>query len=119
MAPDDKNSNQETPRTPGENVRKATQPTIKWDDSKMRSSYANFCNVSSTREEMVLLFGLNQAWNAAQREVPIQLTERIILSPHATKRLAAVLSNIVREYESRWGALQVDPPQTGESAAGK
>ncbi len=115
----DKDSARETPGATRKDVRPATQPTIKWDDSNMRSSYANFCNVSSTREEMVLLFGLNQAWNVAQREVPIQLTERIILSPHAAKRLAAVLNNIVREYESRWGALQVDVPRAAGSAADK
>ena len=36
---------------------------IKWDDSMMKSSYANVCNVTSTREEVVMLFGMNQAWN--------------------------------------------------------
>jgi hypothetical protein len=36
---------------------------IKWDDSNMKSSYANVCNVTSTREEVVILFGMNQAWN--------------------------------------------------------
>lgn len=113
MATAGKDNDRETPKTTQESAGKSNQPTIKWDDSNMRSSYANFCNVSSTREEMVLLFGLNQAWSAGQREVPIQLTERIILSPHATKRLAAVLTNVVREYESRWGALQVDASQAG------
>ncbi len=95
------------------------QPTIKWDGSNMRSSYANVCNVSSTREEMVLLFGINQAWNAAQREITIQLADRIMLSPYAAKRLAVVLNNVVREYESRWGALQIDAPRASEPAADK
>jgi len=82
-----------------------TQPRIKWDDSNMRSSYANVCNVASTREEVVLLFGINQAWHAAQRELTVQLTDRIILSPFAAKRLMQVLGNVVREYEARFGAL--------------
>jgi hypothetical protein len=34
-------------------------PKIRWDDSQMQSSYANVCNVASTREEVVLLFGVN------------------------------------------------------------
>ena len=38
-----------------------TGPKIRWDDTSMKSSYANFCNVASTREEVVLLFGMNQA----------------------------------------------------------
>jgi hypothetical protein len=73
----------------------------------MKSSYANVCNVASTREEVVLLFGVNQAWNTAQREIPVQLSDRIILSPHAAKRLSVLLGNVLREYEARFGALQV------------
>ncbi len=95
----------------------ATQPKIHWDDSNMRSSYANVCNVSSTREEVVLLFGINQSWNAAQREITVQLADRIMLSPYAAKRLATVLNNVVRAYESRWGVLQIDAPRAGEPAA--
>ena len=79
--------------------------TIKWDDSNMKSSYANVCNVASTREEVVLLFGVNQAWHAGQREIPVQLTDRVIMSPHAAKRFATLLDNVLREYESRFGKL--------------
>lgn len=78
---------------------------VRWDDTGMKSSYANVCNVASTREEVVLLFGINQTWNAAQREVAVQLTDRIILSPFAAKRLAILLDNVLKEYESRFGAL--------------
>src|SRR5215470_7664553 len=84
------------------------QTQIKWDDSKMSSSYANVCNVMSTQEEVVLMFGVNQAWQAGQKEVTIQLTERIILSPYAAKRLAILLSNIVRQHEVRFGQLGLD-----------
>ena len=81
---------------------------VKWDDSNMRSAYANVCNVTSTREEVVMLFGINQAWNRGQKEVTIQLTDRIIISPYAAKRLAALLEGVVKEYENRFGALPVD-----------
>jgi hypothetical protein len=84
--------------------------TIKWDDSNMRSGYANVCNVTSTREEVVLLFGMNQAWNRGQKEVTIQLTDRIIVSPYAAKRLGMLLDGVVKEYERRFGALNVEPP---------
>ena len=81
---------------------------IKWDDSNMKSAYANVCNVSSTREEVVLLFGVNQAWNRGQKEVTIQLTDRIIISPYAAKRLQTLLDAVVKEYEKRFGALSVE-----------
>ncbi|HSB81615.1 MAG TPA: DUF3467 domain-containing protein [Candidatus Methylomirabilis sp.] len=90
-----------------------TGPKIRWDDTNMKSSYANFGNVASTREEFVLLFGVNQAWQAGQAEIPIQLTDRIIMSPFVAKRLALLLTNVLREYETRFGALGVPgPPST-------
>src|SRR5574342_568041 len=83
-------------------------PTIRWDDSSLKSSYANVCNVSSTREEVVLVFGINQAWERGQSEVKVQLTDRIILSPFAAKRLAELLSRVMREYESRFGVMHLE-----------
>ena len=85
--------------------KKTNGPKIRWDDSKMRSVYANVCNVSSTREEVTLLFGTNQAWRAGQQEVGIELTDRVIVSPFAAKRLALLLSGVVGEYEKRFGTL--------------
>jgi hypothetical protein len=87
-----------TPETPA-------GPKIRWDDSQMHSSYANVCNVASTREEVVFLFGVNQAWQAGQAEIPIQLSNRVIMSPHVAKRLSVLLDNVLKEYESRFGAL--------------
>jgi hypothetical protein len=81
---------------------------IKWDDSAMKSSYANVCNVTSTREEVVLLFGMNQAWNRGQKEVTIHLTDRIVVSPYAAKRLSLLLQGVVGEYEKRFGTLNIE-----------
>jgi len=86
---------------------------IRWDDSQMKSAYANVCNVSSTREEVVMMFGVNQAWQRGQAEVVIQLTDRIILSPFAAKRLSLLLHGVMREYETRFGELPVEPPRPG------
>lgn len=86
-----------------------TGPSIRWDDSRMQSAYANVCNVASTREEVVLLFGINQAWHAGQQEIPIQLSSRIIISPHVAKRLSTLLNNVLAEYETRFGSLSGGP----------
>jgi len=43
--------------------------------------------------------------------VTIQLTDRIIISPYAAKRLATLLDGVVKEYEKRFGALNVEAPQ--------
>src|ERR1051326_1351191 len=94
--------------TAAEMPRDIASMKIKWDDSNMKSSYANVCNVMSTREEVVLMFGVNQAWQAGQKEVTVQLTDRVILSPYAAKRLAILLSNIVRQHEVRFGQLGLE-----------
>ena len=85
---------------------KAKAPQVTWDDSKLRTTYANVCNVSSTREEVVVLFGVNQSWHAGP-SVTVQLQDRIILSPHAAKRLSLLLGGVVAEYEKRFGELEV------------
>ncbi len=93
-----------------------TQIKIRWDDSNMRSIYANVANVAGTREEIVLLFGMNQAWHSGQKEVNVQLSDRIVLSPFVAKRLALLLNNVIRDYESRYGELDVGirrPPAPG------
>jgi hypothetical protein len=85
----------------------AGQTKIVWDDSNMRSVYANVSNVAGGREEIVLLFGMNQAWHAGQSEVKVQLTDRVVLSPFAAKRLASLLNNVVADYERKFGKLEI------------
>jgi len=80
-------------------------PKLTWDDSQMSTSYANVCNVSSTREEVTLLFGTNQTWHTGQKEVAIKLSDRIILNPYAAKRLSNLLGKVVEEYENRFGTI--------------
>lgn len=87
----------------------AAAPKIRWDDSGMQTAYANVVNVTSTREEMMLLFGTNQTSAVgAGNEIVVQLTHRMILNPFAAKRLSLILAGVLREYESRFGALQVE-----------
>ena len=83
------------------------QTKIVWDDSNMRSVYSNVANVAGGREEIVLLFGMNQAWHAGQKEVNVQLTDRIVLSPFAAKRLAILLNNVLADYENKFGKLDI------------
>jgi hypothetical protein len=57
------------------------------------------------------LFGTNQTWHTGQTEVAIKLSDRIIVSPFAAKRLLMLLSNVVEQYEQRFGKLEI---KTGE-----
>ena len=84
-----------------------TSHQIVWDDSKMQTTYANVCNVLGTREEIMLLFGANQAWQSEQKEVKVVLSNRIVLNPYAAKRLMTMLEMGLREYETRYGELKL------------
>jgi hypothetical protein len=95
----------------GGTIQETTQLKIRWDSSNMRSAYANVFNVAGTREEVVLLFGMNQTWDAIQKEVTVQLSDRIVLSPFVAKRLSLVLNNVIRDYETRFGKLEVESRQ--------
>ena len=97
----------------------AKAPRINWDTSNLKSSYANVCNVSSTREEVILNFGVNQAWERGQPEMDIELTDRIILSPYAAKRMSIMLSNLIGEYEKRHGSLSIEAPESAAQVEAK
>lgn len=79
---------------------------VHWDDTKMATTFANVVNVLVTREELTLLFGMNQTWNTSQsRELTVQLSNRIVLTPYAAKRLLTLLSARIAEYEAKLGPL--------------
>ena len=91
--------------TPATQVREAN---LQWDDSKMVTSFANVVNIQSTREQVDLFFGTNQTWNAsADGKLSIELSNRVIVTPYAAKRLSLALNGVLREYESRYGVLDV------------
>jgi hypothetical protein len=103
---------------PVEATEKAAQPAaqeasilsaVNWDDSKMATHFANVVNIQSTQEQVDLFFGTNQTWNVPNdRRVQVELSNRIILSPHAAKRLWLALGGVLESYEARHGELRVE-----------
>ena len=93
------------------------QVKVRWENASIQSVYSNVCNVAGTREEIVLLFGMNQAFNAAENEMTIQLSNRIVMSPFVAKRLALLLNNVVADYESKYGAWTSRKSRGGRARA--
>lgn len=85
-----------------------TQPQtkIKWNIDQLKSSYVNFANANSSRDEVVLNFGVNNSWDRAVSEVEINLEHRIVMSPFAAKRLSDLLLKLLAEYEGRYGEVK-------------
>ena len=87
----------------------ASRASVQWVDSGMTTNFANVVNVQSTREQVDLFFGTNHTWSLTETpRVAVDLSNRIILTPHAAKRLWAVLGGVLKEYEARYGALNID-----------
>ena len=82
-------------------------PAVTVDDSEIAASYANFCRVSSTPEELILDLGLNPQ-PFATTDVTIKVSQRIILNHYTAKRLLSALSMALQRHEQAFGVLETD-----------
>lgn len=87
--------------------RPAARPQIQVDDSKTKASYANFCRVTGTPEELIIDFGLNPQPMGIP-SAPIPVNERIVLNFYTAKRLLHALSMTIQRHEAAFGVLEVD-----------
>lgn len=77
------------------------------DESHITGTYANFCRVTGTPEELIVDFGLNKQVGGTSPET-IQLTQRIIVNFYTAKRLAYALGHAVARHEQAFGNLEID-----------
>lgn len=89
---------------------KNVQPEVVWNDSNMKSLYVNATNVVGGREEIMMLLGLNQAWNMEQSKVNVEIAERVVMTPYTAKRLAIMLGATLKAYEAKFGAIDIGVP---------
>jgi hypothetical protein len=81
------------------------QQKIRFDSTNIKSTYCNVCNATSTREEVVINFGINKNWEMAGQDLEVQLEHRVILSPFAAKRLRDMLTQLLADHEKRYGEM--------------
>ena len=103
--------------TDKKNATEVKAPTIKWDDTNMRTTYSNAVNAFSTKEEFAILFGTNKTWKDNDGEFKVDLSDRMILNPHAALRLHSLLGAVLKEYENRFGSLTSRPTEAKQSAS--
>ncbi|MCA9259136.1 MAG: DUF3467 domain-containing protein, partial [Planctomycetales bacterium] len=63
----------------------AEAPRVKIDDSHAACSYANFCRVTGTPEELIIDFGLNSQPFGVPVD-PVQISQRIVTNYYTAKR---------------------------------
>ena len=83
------------------------QRQIKIDDKDAVCSYASFCRVTGSPEELIVDFGLNsQGMNVTDQ--PIEIKQRIVLNFYTAKRLLHALHLSVQNHEKVFGNLEID-----------
>lgn len=72
----------------------------------MKNSIADAFEISVSREEIVLSFGVSLSRDGKQQGT-VQPSGRLILNPSNAKQFATSLHNFIQEYESKFGSLEV------------
>ena len=86
----------------------AQQPVqVQVTDDNCIATYANFCRVTGSPEELIIDFGLNPQPIGVPKD-PIQVKQRIIVNFFTAKRLLAALQMSVARHESVFGVLETD-----------
>jgi hypothetical protein len=71
------------------------------------ATYANFCRVTGSPEELSIDFGFNPQ-PVGPPSSPIKVSQRIIVNFYTAKRLLAALSMSVQRHEAVFGVLETD-----------
>ena len=80
---------------------------VQVDDSDTMCTYANFCRVTGSPEELIVDFALNPQPMGAPTS-PIQIRQRTVMNYYTAKRLLAALQMSVQRHEAVFGVLETD-----------
>lgn len=86
------------------------------------TSYANFCRVTGTPEEMIIDVGLNSQPVGPQPD-SISINQRLVMNYYTAKRLLGALQMSIQRHEVAFGVLETDVQKrvqpSARPAAGK
>ncbi|HEY1683210.1 MAG TPA: DUF3467 domain-containing protein [Tepidisphaeraceae bacterium] len=86
------------------------------DERELKTVYSNAYRMHTAAEEVVLDIGFNMPNPNPQNQgggaqVLFKVSERIIMSYPAAKRLSASLMQLIKRYEQQFGEIPVQPGQ--------
>jgi len=89
------------------------------DESKMHTSYANTIRTSTTSDEIIMDFGLNIPMQQPNQPpmMVFSVGSRVVMNWAGAKRLAMSIGGAVRQYEERFGEIDINPQQPQQAAA--
>ena len=77
------------------------------NDFDAEVTYANFCRVTATPEEMIIDFALNTQVSETPAD-PIHLRNRVVMNFFTAKRLLHALSLSIQRHELAFGPVEVN-----------
>lgn len=97
----------DNPQSAAPEAQQARQQRIEVEDSHAVTSYANFCRVTGTPEELIVDFGLNQQPMGIPTQ-PVVITQRIVTNYYTAKRMLHALQLTIHRHEQAFGVLEID-----------
>jgi hypothetical protein len=86
--------------------KKSIKMEIKIDEAVAGGAYSNLCIINHSEAEFVLDFVFIQPGRPKTK-----VNNRVIMSPKNAKRMMLVLDQQIKNFEKRFGQLEITPPQ--------
>ncbi len=106
MLSEENAENEERAQTDQERVR------VRIDETNLQMSYVSGFRPTMTAEELVLDIGVNQLRSSDDKEQPnelvFQASNRLVMNYYSAKRMAISLAQIVRQFEQRFGQIELN-----------
>jgi hypothetical protein len=96
------------------------QVTLHVNDQNLQTHYTNAFRTNTTAEEVIIDFGMNmivpepqqqqqsQQGNQPDGRMLFNVDNRLVMNYYTAKRLAMMLSQVVRQHEERYGELKLN-----------
>ena len=83
------------------------------DERELKTTYTNAYRIHTAPEEVVIDLGFNMAnpnnQGQGQQQLLFKVTDRVIMSYSAAKRLTLSLTQLIKRYEQQFGEISVQP----------
>jgi hypothetical protein len=87
------------------------------DERELRTMYTNAYRIHTAAEEVVIDFGFNMpnpnSQPGGQQQLLFKVTDRVIMSYSAAKRLTMSMTQLIKRYGRRFGGLARRPGRGG------
>jgi len=92
---------------PQQNPQSQQTTEVVVNDTGTQPTYANFCRLTATPEEMILDFGLNMQPFATGLQ-RVKASQRVVMNAYTTKRLLMAISATIQRHEQTFGVIELD-----------